>query len=82
MNRNSIQNKVTEIFHQVFDDEDLVITDSTCAQDIEDWDSLEQINLLIAMEKEFHVKFHIREVNHLKNVGEMIDLIERKLSEK
>lgn len=80
MNRNEIQDKVTQIFRMVFDDEELEIQDSTCAEDIEDWDSLEQINLLIAMEKEFKIKFHIAEVSQLKNVGEMMDLIERKLS--
>lgn len=80
MSRNEIHDRVTQIFQEVFDDEELMIQDSTCAEDIEEWDSLEQINLLIAMEKEFEIKFHIAEVSQLKNVGEMMDLIERKLS--
>ncbi len=80
MQRTEIQDKVTQIFRTVFDDETLEIQDATCAADIEDWDSLEQINLLIAMEKEFQIKFQIAEVSELKNVGEMLDLIERKLS--
>lgn len=73
--------KVTEIFRDVFDDEELVITDSTNSDDIEDWDSLEHISLIISMEKEFNMKFDIKEVNKLENVGQMIDLIKRKMEE-
>jgi acyl carrier protein len=80
MTKNEIFDKVKEIFMDVFDDEDLQITESTTSQDIEDWDSLEHINLIVAMEKTFKVKFDITEVALLKNVGEMVDLIERKIS--
>ena len=72
---------VTEIFRDVFDDEELVITDSTNSDDIEDWDSLEHISLIISMEKEFDLKFDIKEVNKLENVGQMIDMILCKLDE-
>ena len=75
MNREEVFEKVTEIFRDVFDDEDLVITDSTNADDIEDWDSLEHISLIVSMEKEFSVKFNIKVVNELENVGQMVDLI-------
>lgn len=74
-----IVENVDKIFRNVFDDDDLVITRDTSADDIEDWDSLEQINLLISMEKEFGIKFDIKEVSNLKNVGEMMDLIEKKI---
>jgi len=74
-----IVENVDKIFKNVFDDDDLVITRDTSADDIEDWDSLEQINLLISMEKEFGIKFDIKEVSNLKNVGEMMDLIEKKI---
>jgi len=74
-----IVENVDKIFKNVFDDDDLVITRDTSADDIEDWDSLEQINLLISMEKEFDIKFDIKEVSNLKNVGEMMDLIEKKI---
>lgn len=70
---------VTRIFRDVFDDETLVIEDSTNSSDIEDWDSLEHIALIVSMEKEFDLKFDIREVNKLENVGEMVDLIISKL---
>ena len=64
------------IFRDVFDDDTLVIEDSTNSSDIEDWDSLEHIALIVSMEKEFDLKFDLQEVNKLANVGEMVDLIE------
>lgn len=75
VNREEVFEKVTEIFRDVFDDDDLVIGDSTNADDIEDWDSLEHIQLIVGMEKEFKVKFDIKTVNSLENVGQMVDLI-------
>lgn len=75
MNREEVFEKVTDIFRDVFDDDDLVIGDSTNADDIEDWDSLEHIQLIVGMEKEFKVKFDIKTVNSLENVGQMVDLI-------
>lgn len=81
MTRQEIFEAVQEIFRDVFDDEELVIKDETNAEDIEDWDSLEHITLIVAMEKEFQMKFDIKEVNKLENVGQMIDLIKRKLDE-
>lgn len=77
--RQEVMNKVTDIFRDVFDDDSLVITDATNSNDIEDWDSLEHIALIVSMEKEFGLKFDIKEVNKLANVGEMIDLIVSKL---
>ena len=75
MNRKEVMGKVNEIFCNVFDDEDLIIKNETSAEDIEEWDSLEQVNLIVNMEKEFHIKFNLEEVNRLKNVGEMVDMI-------
>lgn len=77
--RQDIMNRVTDIFRDVFDDDELIITDSTNSDDIEDWDSLEHISLIVSMEKEFNLKFDIKEVNKLANVGEMVDLILSKL---
>ena len=71
--------KVQRIFRDVFDDESLIIKDSTNSSDIEDWDSLEHIALIVSMEKEFDLKFDLKEVNALANVGEMVDLISSKL---
>ena len=81
MSRQQVLDEVQKIFQAVFDDDELMISDSTNSDDIEDWDSLEHINLIIAMEKRFQLKFDIKEVGKLKDVGEMIDLIERKLNE-
>ena len=79
MDRTEILSRANEIFCDIFDDDELVITDETTAADIEDWDSLEQINILVAMEREFGVKFSVGEVEGLGNVGEMLDLIASKL---
>ena len=82
MTREEIMIKVNEIFRDVFDDEDLIITDNTNSDDIEDWDSLEHISLIISMEKEFDMKFDIKEVNKLENVGQMVDMIKSKMDER
>ena len=79
MTHEEVMAKVTEIFRDVFDDDTLVIEDSTNSSDIEDWDSLEHIALVVSMEKEFGLKFDLKEVNKLANVGEMVDLIASKL---
>lgn len=81
MSREEVFDKVQEIFRDVFDDEALTISDQTNSDEIDDWDSLEHISLIISMEKEFSMKFDIKEVNKLENVGEMIDLIVRKMDE-
>ena len=77
MDKQTIFDAVQQIFRDNFDDEELVITRQTCADDIEDWDSLEQINLLTAMEKKFGIKFQLTDVRGLANVGDLLDLIER-----
>lgn len=74
-----MKEKLQEIFRDIFDDEELVITEGMTAADIEDWDSLAQINLIIAIEKEFGIKFNLEEVSKLKNIGEMLDLIKFKV---
>jgi len=79
MAREEIFAAVQDIFRDVFDDDELEINDLTNAEDIEDWDSLEHINLIINMEKKFGLKFNVKEVGELKNVGEMVDLIVRML---
>ncbi|MBQ9334729.1 MAG: acyl carrier protein [Lachnospiraceae bacterium] len=76
MTREEIFEELNEVFRDVFDDESIVVTDETTADDIEDWDSLEHINLLAAVEQQFGVKFNMGQIVTLKNVGEMVDLIE------
>ena len=79
MTREEVFEKMNEVFRDVFDDEDITVTDETTADDIEDWDSLEHINLVNAIEQEFDIKFTMGEIVSMKNVGEMADLIIAKL---
>ncbi len=77
MNEQQIFDAVQNIFRDNFDDDSLVLTRETTADDIEDWDSLEQINLLTAIEKKFNIKFKLADVRNLKNVGDLLDLVAR-----
>lgn len=70
---------LNEIFRQVFDDETIVVTRETTANDIEEWDSLTHINLAVAVEMRFKIKFALGELQSLKNVGDMLDLINKKV---
>lgn len=79
MSREEIFENLNEIFRSNFDDEGIELTDKTSSKDIEDWDSLEQINLVMAIQDRFHVKFNIDEVNAMQNVGEMADEILAKI---
>ena len=75
---NNILKKIKKIFQLIFDDKNLKISKKTSAKDIDEWDSLAQIKLISRIEKDFKLRFNIKEINNLKNVGEMIDLIEKK----
>lgn len=75
MSREEIFERVNKVFRDIFDDESITVTDATTANDIEDWDSLEHINLIVAVEEEFGMKFKMGEVVEMKNVGEMADII-------
>lgn len=71
--------KLNDVFQRVFDDDELKIDRSTSAKDVEGWDSLMHVTLLINIEKAFGVKFKSSEVSSLKNVGELVDLLDAKL---
>lgn len=75
MNKNEIMERLNEVFRDVFDDKRLVVDEYTTADDIEDWDSLEHINLIAAVEQEFKMKFKMKEVSGMKNVGEMAEIV-------
>ncbi len=70
-----IYERLNKVFRDIFDDDSIVVTAETTANDIEDWDSLEHINLVVAVEQEFGIKFSMKEVTGMKNVGEMVDII-------
>ena len=81
MTREAVFETLNEVFRDVFDDENISVTENTTSNDIEDWDSLEHINLLAAVEQEFGVKFNMGQVVSMKNVGEMADIIISQLND-
>jgi acyl carrier protein len=78
MEANEIVSRLTPIFRDVFNDDALVVDERMTAADVPSWDSLSNINMIIAVEKAFSAKFSIKDVRNLKNVGELIELIKRK----
>ena len=78
MEKSDIESRLTPIFRDVFSDDALVVTEGMTAAEVPTWDSLSNINMIIAVEKAFGVKFSIKDVRNLKNVGELLDLIKRK----
>lgn len=79
MDRNDILTQVQDIFRDELDIDDLVLTDETTADDVEEWDSLSHIQLIVSIEKHFALKFTSREIMSWANVGEMIDCIQKKV---
>ena len=75
MDKTTIISRLNEVFRDVFDDDSISVNENTTSADIEDWDSIEHINLIGAVEREFGMRFKMREVSGMKNVGEMIDII-------
>ena len=80
METQDILSKLQPIFRDVFDDQSLSVGRESNAATIEDWDSLAHINLVTSIEQEFGVKFALGELQDLKNVGDMADLVEVKLN--
>jgi acyl carrier protein len=78
MSNNDIYARLTDIFHDVFDDDTIQVTPTLTADDVDEWDSLSHIRLVVAIEKKFGLKFSAAEVARLKNVGEFVALIESK----
>ena len=74
--------EVQEIFRDIIGDDELVITRDSNASTVEDWDSLTHTNLVTAIEKRYKIRFALGELQELKNVGDMLDLIQKKLAAK
>ena len=72
--------EIQELFRDVFDDDKIVIKRDSNASNVEEWDSLAHVNLVTAVEQKYKIKFALGELQAMKNVGEMNDLIVRKLS--
>jgi acyl carrier protein len=79
MERKEIMAKVQDIFRDVLDNEEIVLTNGSCADDIEEWDSLSHVQLIVEIEKTLGIKFTSKEILHWDNVGQMLDTIYEKL---
>lgn len=75
MTREEVYERLNKVFQDVFDDETIEVRDDTTADDIDEWDSFEHINLVVAVEEEFSFKIPMGKVVTMKNVGEMVDII-------
>ena len=75
MTREEVYERLNNVFRDVFDDDSITLNDETTADDIEDWDSFEHINLVVAVQDEFSFKIPMGKVVSMKNVGEMVDII-------
>ncbi|MCR5179315.1 MAG: acyl carrier protein [Lachnospiraceae bacterium] len=75
MNREEVLERLQPVFRDVFDDDSITVSAETTSADIDDWDSLEHINLVNAVEQEFGMKFDMGQILTMKNVGEMADII-------
>ena len=75
----TIEKQLTQVFHEVFLDDQIQLKPSLSAADLEDWDSLSNIHLITAVEKKFSIRFETGEVASLENVGQMIQMIQEKL---
>jgi acyl carrier protein len=76
--RHAIESRLTQVFRDVFDDDGIILTNTTTAKDVKAWDSLSHIHLVLAVEKEFKVRLDLAEIMKLENVGQMIDLLAKR----
>ena len=81
MSSTDLYEKLTDIFRDIFDDDDLVLTEQMTAEDVDEWDSLSHIRLIVAVEKDFDVSFSSSEIASLENVAQLAELTQRKLGE-
>ena len=81
MSEEEVYKRLNDVFRDVFDDDEIVVNAETTANDIEDWDSLEHINLIVSVEQEFGMKFNMNEVTTMKNVGDMVKIIEERANQ-
>ena len=82
MTDQEILEQLTGIFRQIFDDDAIELTPETTAADIGEWDSFNHINIIVASEEKFGIKFQTAETEELKNVGHLVELIQKKLASK
>jgi acyl carrier protein len=82
MDGQRIQAELTDVFHSVFDDDDIVVTRDLTADKVDGWDSLTHVRLLLSVERKFGIKITAPEIARLKSVGDLIDIIEVKVAGK
>ena len=75
MTRDQVFDRLEQVFRDVFDDDSIVLYEDTTADDIDDWDSIEHITLIAAVEQEFGMRFSMGEVSGMKDVGEMVTIL-------
>lgn len=80
MTQQEIYPRLTQIMRDVFDDEDLVATPELTAHDVKEWDSVNHVTLVVAVEEAFGIKFKSAELEKMKNVGQLVEQIEKKTS--
>ena len=80
MEQQEIYARLTEIFHDLFDDDTLVLTPGLTASEVPEWDSFNHINLIVIIESHFKIKFQTAELEQLHTVGHLVDLIAAKLA--
>ena len=80
MEKNEIIKKLTTIFHEIFGDNTIILRDDLTAADVENWDSLTHMLMITKVEESFGIKFKLRELNKLKNVGNLCDMISEKIT--
>ena len=73
----SILERIQPVFRDIFDNEDLVVTEETVAADVEDWDSFAQMQIIMAIEEMFAISFSTEEVTAFKNVGDIVRAVEK-----
>ena len=79
---NDTKERIQTVFRDIFDDDSIILRDDMTAADVENWDSLNHIDMIVAIESEFKIRFTTAEVTSLKNVGELMALVDKKRAAK
>ena len=78
MEKEEVLSTIQEIFRDILDNEEIILSEETTADDVEEWDSLTHIQLIVAIEKKFKIKFNSNEILSWNNIGEMINSVIKK----
>ena len=82
MSHDDVLKKVQDVIRELFDDSDIIINDETVSADIDGWDSFETINVFVTLEETFGIRFKMKEIPSIQNIGELVDCIISHLSER